>query len=52
MSQTQFLESIEVQLSFVQMIPSSAQQCLDAIAIALAAYKLSQGASETNELDS
>ncbi len=52
MSQAQFLESIEAQITFAQMIPTSAMQVLDAIAIALAAYKLSQGLSETDELDS
>lgn len=48
MSQAQLIESIEVQLSFVQMIPASAQQCLDAIALALAAYKLSQSMGEAD----
>jgi hypothetical protein len=52
MSQAQLLESIEVQLTFAQMIPTSALQVLDAIAIALATYKLSQGLSGSDELDS
>jgi hypothetical protein len=52
MSQTQFIESIEVQLTVVQMIPASALQALDAIAIALAVYKLSQGFSSSDELAS
>jgi hypothetical protein len=52
MSQAQFLESIEVQISFVQMIPGSARQALDAIAIALAAYKISQGLNRSDELAS
>ncbi len=52
MSQAQLLESIEVQLTFAQMIPTSALQVLDAIAIALAAYKLSQSLSGSDELDS
>jgi hypothetical protein len=52
MSQAQLLESIEVQLSFVQMIPASALQALDAIAIALAAYKISQNLNGSDELAS
>jgi hypothetical protein len=52
MSQAQFLESIEVQISFVQMIPGSARQALDAIAIALAAYKISQDLNRSDELAS
>jgi hypothetical protein len=52
MSQTQLLETIEVQLSFVQMIPASALQALDVIAIALEAYKLNQGLNRSDELAS
>lgn len=52
MSQAQFLESLEVQLAFAKMIPTSTMQVLDAIAIALAAYKISQGLGGTGELDS
>jgi hypothetical protein len=52
MSQAQLLESIEVQLSFSKMIPGSALQALEAIAIVLAAYKLSQDLNGSDELAS
>jgi hypothetical protein len=52
MSQDQLLESIEVQLSFVQRIPASALQALGAIAIALEAYKISQDLNRSDELAS
>jgi hypothetical protein len=52
MSQNQFIESLEVQLTFAQMIPASALQVLEAIAIALEAYKLSQGLNSSDELAS
>jgi hypothetical protein len=52
MSQNQFIESLEVQLTFAQMIPASALQALEAISIALEAYKLAQGLSSSNGLAS
>lgn len=52
MTQAEFLELIEAQIAFAQMIPSSAQQVLDAIAIGLAAYKLKQGINSSSELAS
>lgn len=52
MSQHQLIESLEVQLTFAQMIPASALQCLNAIAITLEAYKLSQGLKGSGELAS
>jgi hypothetical protein len=52
MSQAQLLESIEVQLSFSKMIPGSALQALEAIAIVLEAYKFSQSLNRPSELAS
>lgn len=47
-----FIEAIEVQLTFSQMVPASALQALEAIAIALEVYQLSQRLSRSDELAS